>query len=194
MQNTKTQVMVECAVMVALSTVLSFVKIYRMPWGGSVTLVSMLPILIFSIRHGIGWGLKCSGLNAVVQLGQGIIGGLFGWGLTPIVLIGSIFLDYLLPYFVLGFAGMFRNMKQYGAVAGMIIVIIARFIFHVLSGALLWWEGVGNLWTGFSTDNAVVYSLIYNGAYLMPEMILTIIAAIAVFNIPQTKKFFPAFT
>ncbi|MBQ7990863.1 MAG: energy-coupled thiamine transporter ThiT [Oscillospiraceae bacterium] len=190
MQNTKTKTLVECAVMVALATVLSYIKIYRLPWGGSITLLSMLPVIVFSIRHGIKWGLACSGLNALLQLGQGIIGGLFGWGLTPAMLIGCILLDYLLPYFVLGFSGMFRNKGQYGWIAGMITTILIRIVFHVLSGVVIW-ESAGELWSGFSTDNSVIYSLLYNCAYMLPEMIFTIIGAIALFNIPQTAKFFP---
>ena len=185
----KIRILAECAVMVALSTVLSFIKIYRLPWGGSITLLSMLPVIMFSIRWGLKWGLNCSGLNAIVQLGQGIIGGLFGWGLTPAMLLGCIFLDYLLPYFAIGFSGMFRKMGQYGWIAGMLIAMMSRFLMHVISGIVIW-QSAGELWNGFSTDNAVVYSLIYNGAYMLPEMILTFIAATVMFNLPQTAKFF----
>ena len=64
----KIRILAECAVMVALSTVLSFIKIYRLPWGGSITLLSMLPVIMFSIRWGLKWGLNCSGLNAIVEM------------------------------------------------------------------------------------------------------------------------------
>ena len=57
MQNTKTKILVEGAVMVALATVLSFIRVFKLPWGGSITLLSMLPIVLFSIRRGVSWGL-----------------------------------------------------------------------------------------------------------------------------------------
>ena len=57
MKNSKTLTIVEGAVMVALATVLSFIRVYKLPWGGSITLLSMLPIAVFSIKHGVAKGL-----------------------------------------------------------------------------------------------------------------------------------------
>ena len=97
MQNTNTKIMVEAAIMVALATVLSFIRVFKLPWGGSVTLLSMLPIVIFAIRRGTKAGLGCAVAYSLIQLLQGIIlDGLFGWGLTPVALIACIFLDYIL--------------------------------------------------------------------------------------------------
>ena len=72
MQSKKVRIMVEGAVMLALATALSFIQIYKLPWGGSITLLSMLPIVLFSIRRGVAMGLAVSFLFSLIQLFQGI--------------------------------------------------------------------------------------------------------------------------
>ncbi|MBQ5316051.1 MAG: energy-coupled thiamine transporter ThiT [Oscillospiraceae bacterium] len=187
MSNQKTRCMVECAAMVALAVVLSFIRVYKLPWGGSITLLSMLPIVVFSIRRGIGWGLGCSFIFALFQFAQGVGDGLFTWGLTPVMLIACIFLDYLGAFSVLGIAGIFRSKGNTGNIIGTVIAITCRFLFHFLSGVIIW-KSYGELWNGFSTDNSVLYSLLYNGSYMLPEMIFTTVGAAVLFGLPQTKK------
>ena len=68
MSKNKTKILVEGAVMVALATVLSYVRVYRLPWGGSITLLSMLPIVLFSIRRGLGAGLTVSFVFSFISL------------------------------------------------------------------------------------------------------------------------------
>ena len=100
--NTKTKILSECAMLVALSTVLSFVKIWHMPWGGSITLLSMLPVAVISIKHGVKTGLFSSFLYACIQLFLGIsLDGLLGWGLTPIALVSCVLLDYIVAFGIL---------------------------------------------------------------------------------------------
>lgn len=187
MRNTKTQIMVEGAVMVALATALSFIPIIQLPWGGTVTLLSMLPIAIFSIRRGINPGLAASFLYALIQFAQGAMKGLFGWGLTPSMLIACIFLDYIGAFFVLGIAGIFRKRNFPGWMGGITLAVSLRFLFHFLSGVVIW-QSVGELWNGFSTDNTFLYSFLYNGCYMLPELILTLAGAAALLKAPQTKK------
>lgn len=190
-ENTKNHnrliALVEGAVMVALAAVLSYIRIFHLPWGGSVTLLSMLPICLYSIRHGIIHGLFASFVFALIQFGQGVMDGLFGWGLTPVMLITCILLDYILPFTVLGLAGMLHKKGIGGWIAGTVIVVVMRFIMHFLSGIVIW-HSFGELWNGFSTDNEILYSLLYNGAYMLPELIFTLAGAIVLFKIPQTKK------
>lgn len=188
MRNKKLQILVEGAVMVALATVLSFIPIVQMPWGGTVTLLSMLPIVIFSIRRGLAAGFTVSVLYGLIQFAQGAMKGLFGWGLTPGMLIACIFLDYIGAYAVLGIAGIFRKKKFPGWMGGTALAVGLRFFCHFLSGAVIW-QSVGELWPGFSTDNTYLYSLLYNGAYMLPELILTLAGAVALLKLPQTKKF-----
>lgn len=187
MRSTKTKIMVEGAVMVALATALSFIPIIQLPWGGTVTLLSMLPIAIFSIRRGIKAGFTASFLYALIQFAQGAMKGLFGWGLTPGMLIACIFLDYIGAFFVLGIAGVFRKKNFPGWMGGITLAVCLRFLFHFLSGVVIW-RSVGELWSGFSTDNTYLYSFLYNGCYMLPELILTLAGAAALLKAPQTKK------
>ena len=99
MKNSKTKMLVEGAMMLALAIVLSLITPFQklLPFGGSITLVSMLPICIFSIKYGVAKGLGVSFLFAVFQFAQGTIkDGLFGWGLTAGMLIACIVFDYSL--------------------------------------------------------------------------------------------------
>lgn len=187
MKNNKTRILVEGAMMVALATVLSFIRVFKLPWGGSITLLSMLPIAVFSIRRGIKAGFAVSFVFSLVQLGQGIFDGLFGWGLTPVMLIACILLDYVGAYSVLGIAGIFRNKGIGGMIGGTALAVFLRFVFHFLSGVVIW-HSYGELWNGFATDNEVLYSLLYNGAYMLPELIFTVIGAVILFSVPQTKR------
>ncbi|MGM9682790.1 MAG: energy-coupled thiamine transporter ThiT [Eubacteriales bacterium] len=187
MKNEKVKILVEGAVMVALATVLSYIRIVKFPWGGSITLLSMLPIIVFSIRHGIKSGFGAAFVYSVIQLLQGIGDGLFGWGLTPVSLIACIFLDYVAAFTVIGIAGIFRKKKLPGFIAGTVIAVVARFAVHFLSGVLLW-HSYGELWNGFSTENTYLYSLLYNGAYMLPELIFTIVGTVILFSVPQTRR------
>ena len=174
--------------MVALATVLSFLKIVQFPWGGAITVLSMLPIVVFALRHGVRKGLAVSFVYSVIQLGQGIlIDGLFGWGLTPTALVACILLDYILAFSVLCLAGLFGNKKMVAIIGGTVMVMILRFAFHYVSGVAIF-HSFGELWSGFSTDNSWLYSLLYNGAYMLPEAIFTTLGALFLFKTPQMRK------
>ena len=188
MKNTKLKTLVEGAIMIALATVLSFIKIYKLPWGGSITLLSMLPIAVFSLRHGVYKGLGVSFVFALIQLFQGIVfDGLFAWGLTPLMLIGCIMLDYILPFTSLGLAGIFKGKGLAGQLIGIAISILLRLLCHFLSGVVIF-ASMGMLWEGFYTENSWIYSIIYNASYMLPELIFTLIGAVALLKVPQTKK------
>lgn len=187
MSNNKTKVLVEGAVMVALATVLSFIRVFKLPWGGSITLLSMLPIVLFSIRRGVRSGLTVSLVYALLQFAQGIMDGLFGWGLTPAMLVACILLDYIGAFTVLGIAGLFRKKGLPGWIGGITLAVVLRFLFHFLSGVVIW-KSFGSLWNGFSTENTYLYSFLYNGCYMLPELIFTLAGAVALLEAPQTKK------
>lgn len=185
--NVKIKSLIEGAIMVALAAVLCWIRVFKLPWGGSVTLVSMLPIMIYSIKYGVKKGILVSFVFSLIQLAQGIADGLFGWGLTPVMLAACIFLDYIGAYTVIGIAGIFNKKGTGGYIAGLITAGAARFLFHFLSGVVIW-HSFGELWKGFSTDNEWLYSLLYNGAYMLPEILFTVIGAVVILKIPQTKK------
>ena len=190
MSNSKTRKLVEGAAMVALATVLSYIRVFKLPWGGSVTLLSMLPIVVYSLRWGIKDGFMVSFVFSLVQFFQGIGDGLFGWGLSPAMLVACIVIDYLGAFTVLGIAGFMRDKKSSATANGIIgvtVAIVLRFICHFLSGVVIW-HSFGELWEGFATENEWLYSLLYNGAYMLPELIFTLVATIILFNITGTRK------
>ena len=188
MKNTKTRMLVEGAVMVALATVLSFLKIVKFPWGGSITVLSMLPIVVFALRHGLAAGLGVSFTYSVIQLGQGIlVDGLLGWGLTPVALICCILLDYIGAFSVLCISGVFGNKKLSRMVGGVILAMLLRFLLHYISGVAIF-HSFGELWNGFSTDNTWLYSLLYIGAYMLPETVFTTAGAVILFRTPQMRR------
>ncbi len=188
MKNQKLLALVEGAIMVALATILSFIPIFKLPWGGSVTLLSMLPIIIFSIRRGVNMGFIASFAYSLIQFVQGIADGLFGWGLTPVALVACIILDYIFAFTILGIAGIFGNKKFGNMIAGTVLAIALRYVSHVISGAAVF-HSAGMIWEAFSTENEWLYSIIYNGCYMLPELILTVVFAIILIKLPQTKKF-----
>ena len=186
--STKTRLVAECAILIALSTVLSFVKIWNLPWGGSITLLSMLPIALISIRHGVRQGLFSSFLYACIQLVLGIIiDGLLAWGLTGGMLFACIMLDYIVAFSVIGLSGMFANKGFFGVMIGTAMSIILRFVSHYFSGVYVF-VSVGKLWEGFETQNPYLYSLGYNACYMIPELVLTLIGAAIVFKALQKRK------
>lgn len=187
MKNNKTKILAEGAAMVALATVLSFIRVFKLPWGGSITLLSMLPIVLFSIRRGVKPGLTVAFVYALLQFAQGIMDGLFGWGLTPGMLIACILLDYLVAFTILGIAGCFRKKGLPGWIGGISLAVGLRFLCHFLSGVVIW-HSYGELWEGFSTENTYLYSFLYNGCYMLPELIFTLAGAVALFSAPQTKR------
>ena len=187
MKNKKLLALVEGAIMVALATVLCFIRIVRFPWGGSVTLLSMLPITVYSIRRGVKCGLLASFVFSLVQFLQGVIDGLFGWGLSGGMLIACILFDYIIAFTVLGLAGAFGNKSLGAMVGGTVMAIFLRYVSHVISGAAVW-HSVGKIWEAFSTDNEWVYSIIYNGIYMGIELVLTVAVTVLLLKLPQTKQ------
>ena len=164
-------------IMVAMATVLGFIKVYEAPYGGAITVCSMLPILFYSYRCGLKWGLGAGLVHSVLQL---LLGMSALRGLSVGTLVGSIFLDYILAFTVLGLGGMFRGKIKNDAVAftlgglvvaglflGADVVNDAPYMQEVIAAYI---PALSNL-TG--TTLAVVYSLVYNGVYMIPEIILT---------------------
>ena len=169
----KTRILVECALMIAVGTVLSNIKFFTLPNGGSITLLSMLPFVLISFRHGIKWGLFTGFVNGILQI---LLGGGLWAPPTPTFLsyLGEMLLDYILAFMALGlaelFARPFKN-RVAGVAVGTFMAGFLRFLCSFLSGVLIW----GNLTDGLP---AWTYSLVYNGSYMLPETLLTMVAAI----------------
>ena len=188
-KRTNVRAMVECAMMIAVGTVLAQIKIYTMPYGGSVTLVSMLPFILVSFRHGVKWGLFTGFINGLLQLITGFYAPPSG---TLTALVAMILLDYLLAFMALGlaqgFAKPFKN-RIVGVAAGTAAVCFMRFICSFLSGALLWgsYQSYYEWAVGLSVWE---YSFIYNGTYMLPELVITTVCACLLVKL--APKFFDA--
>ncbi len=158
----------EAAVMLAIATVLSLIKIIDLPYGGSVTIASMLPIVIIAYRLGVKWGLITGLVYGIIQQLLGL--NTLSYATTWKAVVAIIILDYLVAFMVAGLGGIFRNrMKQPTALAaGALFICVLRYICHVITGA--------TVWAGLSIPStaALAYSLSYNATYMIPETIVTV--------------------
>lgn len=174
MRDKKIRMMTEIGLAVALSAVFQLITFFRMPQGGSVNL-EMLPILIIAFR----WG----GVPGMIT---GLIYGFLQLVINPYVIHPvQLIMDYPLPYALLGTAGFLpvnkfknNNFKLYSSIfAGTLVAVLGRFIIHVLSGVIFF--------SSYALDkgqNPWIYSLIYNGSYIVPAMLLSLVIII-----PLTK-------
>ncbi|SHH47486.1 thiamine transporter [Anaerosphaera aminiphila DSM 21120] len=159
-----TKMLTEAGVMIALAQVLSYVKLFQLPQGGSVTLGSMVPIILFSATWGGKYGLIASFIYGIFQFMFG------GFILNPL----SILLDYIIAFGVLGIVGFFPKTLR-GTLVGSTIAILIRFVCHFLSGWLIF---------GFyAPDNLApwLYSLQYN-SFVFVELVITLIIIAAVYK------------
>ena len=185
MKHKKLRALCEGAIMVALATALSYlvcmyIKEYsgELPQGGSVC-IGMLPIFLYSARWGVGPAFLTSFAYGLLQL---LLDGAYAWGPT------SMLLDYLLAFGVLGVAGFFHG-KKGGVYIGTVLGCVCRFIIHFISGITIYRIYEPKNIPGFGTfDNANLYSLVYNGSYMLPNMLLALAIA-AVLYIPLKKYF-----
>ena len=168
--------LVESAILLALSTVLSLVKVYEMPLGGSVTLCSMLPVLLLGYKYGVKWGLLTGFTYGVIQLLLDVAKAL-SWGLTPTALAASFVFDYLLAFLCLGLAGMFgKSFPRF--VAGISAAVLLRFAMHVISGVTAYASWLPPEWQG----HLFLYSLAYNGSYLLPDFALCLVVGVLLYR------------
>ena len=168
----------EGAVLVGLGFVLSFVKLYELPNGGSLT-PAMFPILLYGLRWGLGRGLGAGFVFGLMQL---LFDGAYAWGWQ------SMILDYLLAFTPLGLAGLFKG-KAWGIFPGTVIGCVGRFIVHYISGVTIYKIIEPTAVPGLGVfDNASIYSLVYNGSYMLPNMLLAILLAGALY-VPLKKYF-----
>ena len=160
-----TRMLCEGAVLVVLAQILGWIKLWQMPWGGTVCL-SMLPIFLFACRWGVGAGLMSGFVLGVLQFM--FDGGIsLGWQ--------SIIGDYLAAFTVLGVAGLFRGKKS-SVFLGTLVGSSARFLVHYVVGATIWAEVMPEEFFGMTMTSPWFYSLLYNGCYMLLDMILCLVA------------------
>jgi thiamine transporter len=152
--------LVELAIAVALTAVLTQVRVYKLPQGGSVTAGSMVPIFYIALRWGFRWGVLAGVLAGVVTY---IAEPFF---VHPV----QVLLDYPIAFGAIGLAGLFQRSPVVGVVVGG----VGRFLAHLISGIVFFASYAPK---GMSP---IVYSAIYNGSYMLPEIIISSILTVLV--------------
>ena len=200
----KTKRLTESAMLLSVAIVLELCSkmfIPELPFGGQVTLVSMLPVVLISYRHGVKWGLVSGAAYAMIEMAIGaktvtaaFQPGYFGDGVMLLNALIMCLLDYLVAFTVLGLGGLFRDRIENRGRAlccGVIVALGSRYVAHIFSGYILFagWAEWFFTQDGFPAWGAslvaslsptvlgMLYSIVYNGMYMIPEMILTVVAA-----------------
>ena len=163
-KNLNVRMLCEGAIMLAVAQILGFLKLWEMPWGGSICL-SMLPILLFAVRWGLKWGLVEGFAFGCLQF---IFDG--GFALTWQSIIG----DYLVAFTVLGLAGLFCG-KRGGIFLGTLVGGLARFLVHYVVGATVWAEYMPETFFNMTMTTPWFYSLLYNGFYMAIDIALCLV-------------------
>jgi thiamine transporter len=173
----KNRRLAESALMLALATILSKLAVFSLPFGGSVTLFSQVPIILISYRYGIKWGLKAGLAMSVLQLILGVDNFSYVSGIASLLTVALA--DYLVAFSALGLGGLFKNKIKNNVLAislGSALATLIRFICHFISGVTVWKE--------YAKGAPVVeYSLKYNGGYMLPELIITLVGVIVIAGI-----------
>ena len=171
----------EGALMIAVAEILSFLPLYKLPWGGAIDL-SMLPIFLFCARWGFGPGMLVSIAHAVLQtLFEGGIA--IGWQ--------SILGDFLLAYSVLGIAGLFRDRKG-GFFLGTLAGCTARFLVHYVVGATIWAEYMPETFFSMTMTTPWIYSALYNGFYMVIDCAAILLIGALLFK-TSAKQYLTAY-
>ncbi len=208
----KTKRLTESAMLLAIAIVLELIAKMFIPeqtFGGQITIVSMLPVVLISYRHGMKWGFVASFTYALLEMAIGMktvssafLPGYFGDGAMILNAIIMCLLDYVLAYTLLGLGGIFRNKIKnpgVGLMCGSIVALGCRFIAHILSGYILFsnWAEYYFTQDGFPAWGAQlvsalspaglgwVYSIVYNGMYMLPEIVFTAIVALVIARVPK---------
>jgi len=164
-----TRALVYAAICISASFVLSFIKLYRLPYDGSVTLASFVPIVIYSYVFGFRRGLLAGIIYGLLQFIQG------PFFLTPV----QFLLDYILAFASISLAGTFkRRLKEKLAVIlGLLLAGFACLAMHTFAGIIFFNSGL--IYEGLPANNAFIYSLVYNIIYVGPDIAISVIAMCA---------------
>ena len=167
--------LIESALLVGIGFVLSYIRFTIMPQGGSVTALSMLPLLMIGLRHGLKWGLLggivYAGLQILQQVWAPPSGTFMAW-------TSMLLLDYILAFTVLGLSGLFKN-RSNGILFAAPLCLGLRYLSHFISGVVIWGYFITeshSLADNLSAPAAWTFSLTYNGTYMIPEIIFTTVA------------------
>lgn len=165
-----TRQLVFCAMAIALAYVTSYLKLFSLPWGGSVTLCSMLFIVLIGNWYGVQTGIFAGLAYGIMQFLQE----------TYVLSFFQVCCDYILAFAALGVAGFFAK-SSHGLLKGYIAAVIARGAFHALGGYLYWMDYMPE---NFPQSLKAVYPIVYNYSFLLAEAVITVI----IISIPAVVK------
>ena len=176
-KNTKR--LVESAILIALGTVLSLFS-FSGPWalGGGITICSMLPLVILAQRYGTRWGVFSALVYAVLQMILGFSNVQYAQNVWQAIAI--ILFDYIIAFGVIGFSAAFNGViknRPVSIAVGTIVTLLGRLACHFISGWVIWEA----LWPNELGWAAPVWSIAYNASYMIPEILITTIAAVALY-------------
>ena len=210
--SVKTKRITESAMLLTIAIVLEVIAkmfIPELPFGGQITLVSMLPVVLISYRHGLKWGFVASFTYALLEMAIGIktvsaafLPGYFGDGTMIANALLMCLLDYVLAFTALGLGGIFRNRitrPGNALLCGSVVALTARYLCHIVSGYILFSSYAEWFFTqeGFPAWGAhlveslnptvlgIVYSVVYNGMFMIPEIVFTAIVSVILARIPR---------
>ena len=203
----KTRRLTESAMLIAIAIVLELISkmfIPEQPFGGQITIVAMLPIVLIAYRHGCRWGFVASFAYALLQMALGaktvsaaFLPGYFGDGAMIFKALLMCLLDYVAAYTALGLGGLFHGRIQKPGLSlllGSLVALGARYLMHILSGYILFSEYAAWFFTqdGFPAWGqqlvdrlspnalAITYSAVYNGMYMLPELLITALLSLPI--------------
>ena len=209
MTNT-TQRLVKTSILLAIATVLSVVKLFSMPFGGTITPASMMPVILIAYIYGTKWGLFSAFIYGILQMitGMNVVSAMFLPGESQMVIWHAVLvcvIDYILAYMMLGFGGVFKNKiknQSLSIALGTFVSMLLTYIMHIVSGYIFygaWAEwfftqdgfySIGKTIVESFSGNllSLIYSVIYNGLYMIPEIIITVLLTPFVYAVLKKSK------
>jgi len=216
MKQNRVVTLVTSAMLIALGTAVSFlsemIPFLNLPWGGTITAASLLPVVLISYLYGLGWGLGSAFLFSLLQMAIGFrtVSALFlpssDAYMGVFCALCILLLDYVLAFTAVGLGGIFRKKLSLSRalVWGCVFALSLTYLFHTVSGAIFygawadWFFGESSFsalsLSAFILENfsgiglAVLYSVIYNGLYMIPEILITSFAAAGAAKIPLIRR------
>ena len=209
MTNT-TQRLVKTSILLAIATVLSVVKLFSMPFGGTITPASMMPVILIAYIYGTKWGLFSAFIYGILQMitGMNVVSAMFLPGESQMVIWHAVLvcvIDYILAYMMLGFGGVFKNKiknQSLSIALGTFVSMLLTYIMHIVSGYIFYGDWAEWFFTqdGFYSFGetivesfsgnllSLIYSVIYNGLYMIPEIIITVLLTPFVYAVLKKSK------
>lgn len=212
--NAKTKRLTTTGVLIALSAILALIKIFDLPYGGSITLAGMVPIIVLGYKYGVKWGLFSGLVYSIIEAVLGAttsqaFAGMYdpdnaAKSIINIVLMAL--LDYIVAFTVLGLSGMFKGKIKNDTAAitlGGAVAVLLRLAAHFLSGYILWGSYAEWFFTDVMNNSfgqkilanysgsalAAIYSLVYNASYMLPNLAVTVVALLALMAVKPLRKY-----